>query len=125
MTIQQAIEAKIGKKNFEFRQGTRIVRRTDRVTTARRMIDEEVNVKEAVDEAKDADVVVLCLGEGSYTETPGNLTDLTLPETQFKFAEADYCDRQTCCFGFGRRSSARHQPDRRQGFGSFDGVQSG
>jgi beta-glucosidase len=32
--------------------------------------------------------VVLCLGEGSYTETPGNITDLTLPETQLKFAEA-------------------------------------
>jgi beta-glucosidase len=31
---------------------------------------------------------VLCLGEGSYTETPGNITDLTLPETQLKFAEA-------------------------------------
>ena len=44
--------------------------------------------KKAVDEAKDSDVVVLCLGEGSYTETPGNLTDLTLPETQLKFAEA-------------------------------------
>ena len=50
--------------------------------------DVEVNVKKAVDEAEDADVVVLCLGEGSYTETPGNITDLTLPETQLKFAEA-------------------------------------
>lgn len=29
----------------------------------------------------------MCLGEGSYTETPGNLTDLTLAETQLKFAE--------------------------------------
>ncbi len=36
-------------------------------------IDEEVDVKKAVDEAKDSDVVVLCLGEGSYTETPGNI----------------------------------------------------
>jgi beta-glucosidase len=30
----------------------------------------------------------LCLGEGSYTETPGNITDLTLSETQLRFAEA-------------------------------------
>jgi beta-glucosidase len=30
----------------------------------------------------------LCLGEGSYTETPGNITDLTLPEPQLKLAEA-------------------------------------
>ena len=33
-------------------------------------------------------MVVLCLGEGSYTETPGNITDLTLPEPQLKLAEA-------------------------------------
>jgi beta-glucosidase len=32
-------------------------------------------------------VIILCLGEGSYTETPGNITDLTLPETQLRFAE--------------------------------------
>ena len=31
---------------------------------------------------------MLCLGEGSYTETPGNITDLTLSETQLRFAEA-------------------------------------
>jgi beta-glucosidase len=30
---------------------------------------------------------VLCLGEGSYTEPPGNITDLTLPEIQLRFAE--------------------------------------
>jgi len=89
MTIQKAIEAKIGKKNFEFRQGTRLVRPPNTGSGGTpTMTDEEVNVKDAVDEAKDSDVVVLCLGEGSYTETPGNITDLTLPETQLKFAEA-------------------------------------
>jgi beta-glucosidase len=88
MTIQQAIEAKIGKKNFEFRQGTRIVRPPNSPSgSTPTNVDEEVNVKGAVDEAKDSDVVVLCLGEGSYTETPGNITDLTLPETQLRFAE--------------------------------------
>ncbi|HEY0458088.1 MAG TPA: glycoside hydrolase family 3 N-terminal domain-containing protein [Pyrinomonadaceae bacterium] len=86
MTVQQAIEAKIGKKNFEFRQGTRIARLPNGPGTMN--VDEEVNIKDAVDEAKDSDVVVLCLGEGSYTETPGNITDLTLPETQLRFAEA-------------------------------------
>jgi beta-glucosidase len=88
MTIQQAIEAKIGKKNFEFRQGTRIVRPPNSPAgTTPTDIDEEVNLKAAVDEAKDSDVVVLCLGEGSYAETPGNITDLTLSETQLRFAE--------------------------------------
>jgi beta-glucosidase len=51
------------------------------------MFDREVDVDKAVEAAKSSDVVVLCLGEGSYTETPGNLTDLTLSETQLKFAE--------------------------------------
>jgi beta-glucosidase len=51
------------------------------------MLDQEVDVAAAVEEAKDSDVVILCLGEGSYTETPGNLTDLTLSETQLRFAE--------------------------------------
>ncbi|NOT47273.1 MAG: beta-glucosidase, partial [Acidobacteria bacterium] len=89
LTIRRAIEAKIGKSNFSFVQGTRIVRPagspSNGTPTDR---DEEVNVREAVAAAKNADVVVLCLGEGSYTETPGNITDLTLPETQLKFAEA-------------------------------------
>ncbi len=88
MTIQQAIRAKLGGRNFEFRQGTRITRRPNAPSnTTPTDIDQEVDVKEAVEEAKDADVVVLCLGEGSYTETPGNITDLTLPETQLRFAE--------------------------------------
>ncbi len=86
LTIKQAIEAKLGGKNVKYVQGTRITKAAQGPGTMN--IDEEVNVKKAVDEAKDSDLVVLCLGEGSYTETPGNLTDLTLPETQLKFAEA-------------------------------------
>ncbi len=90
MTIQAAIKSKLGGKNFEFVQGTRLTQppNTTSINTTPTMFDEEVNVKKAVDEAKDSDVVVLCLGEGSYTETPGNLTDLTLSETQLNFAEA-------------------------------------
>lgn len=88
-TIRQAIEAKIGKSNFTFVQGTRLTRPPNSPSNGTPTdIDEEVNVAAAVDAAKNADVVVLCLGEGSYTETPGNITDLTLPETQLKFAEA-------------------------------------
>lgn len=88
-TIRQAIEAKVGSKNFEFVQGTRIARAPNSPsTTTPTDVDVEVDVKKAVDAAKNSDVVVLCLGEGSYTETPGSITDLTLSETQLKFAEA-------------------------------------
>lgn len=88
LTIQAAIEKKIGGNNFTFVQGTDIVRPPNTpANTTPTSLDKEVNVKEAVEAAKKADVVVLCLGEGSYTETPGNITDLTLPETQLRFAE--------------------------------------
>jgi beta-glucosidase len=72
-TILQAIEAKVGK-GMKYVPGT--------------TLDKEVNIDEAVRAARDADVAVVCLGEGSYTETPGNLTDLTLSEAQLRLAEA-------------------------------------
>ena len=89
MTIQQAIEAKVGRNNFKYVPGTRIVPKAGMPTNGTPTdIDQEMDIKKAADEAKDSDVVVLCLGEGSYTETPGNITDLTLPEPQLKLAEA-------------------------------------
>lgn len=89
MTIRAAVEAKVGSSNFEFVQGTRITRAPNSpAATTPTDVDVEVDVKKAVDAAKNSDVVVLCLGEGSYTETPGSITDLTLPETQLRFAEA-------------------------------------
>jgi beta-glucosidase len=87
--IQQAIKDKIGEKNFEFRQGTRIIRKPGSPSNNNPTdIDQEVDIPAAIKEAKDSDVVVLCLGEGSYTEHPGSISDMTLPEIQLKFAEA-------------------------------------
>ncbi len=88
-TIRQAIEEKAGKANVTYVPGTRITRRAgppSNVTPTD--IDEEVDIAAAARAARDVDAVVLCLGEGSYTETPGNITDLTLPEPQLKLAEA-------------------------------------
>jgi beta-glucosidase len=36
--------------------------------------------------AQDADVIVLCLGENAYAESPGNIRDLALPENQIALA---------------------------------------
>ena len=47
-------------------------------------LDKEVDINAAVTAARAADVVVVCIGEGSYSETPGNITDLTLSEAQLK-----------------------------------------
>ena len=38
--------------------------------------------------AADADVIVLCLGENAYAESPGNIRDLALPENQMALARA-------------------------------------
>src|SRR5262249_29258528 len=48
----------------------------------------EVDIGKAAAMARDADLTLVCLGEGAYAETPGNIDDLTLPEPQLKLAEA-------------------------------------
>ena len=40
------------------------------------------DIEAAVRAAKDVDIIVACIGENSYTETPGNLSDLTLSQNQ-------------------------------------------
>ena len=38
--------------------------------------------------ASGADVIILCLGENAYAESPGNITDLALPQNQIDLANA-------------------------------------
>jgi len=40
--------------------------------------------------ASDVDVIVLCLGEEAYAESPGNITDLALPQNQVDLANAAF-----------------------------------
>jgi beta-glucosidase len=40
--------------------------------------------------ALDADVIVLCLGENAYAESPGNISDLALPENQSALARGAF-----------------------------------
>lgn len=86
-TVLQAIEGKLGR-NMTYVPGTRITRPPGSSATSTTDFEEEVDIAAAVRAARDADVVVLCLGEGSYAETPGNVTDLTLGEPQLRLAEA-------------------------------------
>src|SRR6266498_2936147 len=89
LTILRAIEAKVGAANITYAPGTRITRPAGSPSNSTpTSLEEEVDIPAAVQAAQAADVVVLCLGEGSYTETPGNITDLTLGEPQLKLAEA-------------------------------------
>jgi len=88
-TIRKAIEEKVGAANVAFVQGTKITRpagSTSNNTPTDK--EEEVDIAAAVSAAQNVDVIVLALGEGSYCETPGNVTDLTIGEPQIKLAEA-------------------------------------
>ncbi|HST52127.1 MAG TPA: glycoside hydrolase family 3 N-terminal domain-containing protein [Pyrinomonadaceae bacterium] len=87
-TILRALEGKLGK-NLSYEPGTKITRWPNTPSNSTPTVfDEEVDIPAAVRAARDADAVVVCLGEGSYAETPGNITDLTLPEPQLRLAEA-------------------------------------
>ena len=47
-----------------------------------------LNIEAAVSAAQGADVVVLCIGENSYCETPGNINEMALSENQQQLAKA-------------------------------------
>ncbi len=49
---------------------------------------EDVDIAPVVKAAANADVIVVCVGENSYCETPGNITDLALSENQQKLVKA-------------------------------------
>ncbi|HKV36978.1 MAG TPA: glycoside hydrolase family 3 N-terminal domain-containing protein [Pyrinomonadaceae bacterium] len=88
-TVRQAIEAKVGAANVTYVPGTKIFRQPGSTSNNNpTSLEEEVDIPAAVRAAQSADVVVLALGEGSYCETPGNITDLTIGEPQLKLADA-------------------------------------
>jgi len=51
-------------------------------------ITKEIDIQAVVEAARSANVVIVCLGEQAYSERPGNITDLSLPEVQLCLAEA-------------------------------------
>ncbi|HSE16407.1 MAG TPA: glycoside hydrolase family 3 N-terminal domain-containing protein [Pyrinomonadaceae bacterium] len=87
-TIRRALEAKLGPGNVTFVQGTKITRAPGPSNSTPTDQEEEVDIAAAVQAARNVDVIVLALGEGSYCETPGNVTDLTIGAPQVKLAEA-------------------------------------
>jgi beta-glucosidase len=48
--------------------------------------DAEIN--KAIELAKDASTIILCLGEKNYTETPGDISNLFISASQVKLALA-------------------------------------
>lgn len=75
-TIYEAFCNEYGKENVILNQGVTYNEK------GKYWEENEPQIQGAVNAAKDADVIVACIGENSYTETPGNLTDLWLSENQ-------------------------------------------
>lgn len=50
--------------------------------------ENEPEIEKAVAAARDVDYILLCVGENSYCETPGNLNDLTLSQNQLRLTKA-------------------------------------
>lgn len=81
-TIYEAFCNEYGKENVTLNQGVTYNEK------GKYWEENEPQIQEAVVAAKDADVIVACIGENSYTETPGNLTDLWLSENQRNLVKA-------------------------------------
>lgn len=81
-TIYEAFCNEYGKENVILNQGVTYNEK------GKYWEENEPQIQEAVAAAKDADIIVACIGENSYTETPGNLTDLWLSENQRNLVKA-------------------------------------
>lgn len=81
-TIYEAFCNEYGKENVILNQGVTYNEK------GKYWEENEPQIQEAVAAAKDAGVIVACIGENSYTETPGNLTDLWLSENQRNLVKA-------------------------------------
>ena len=80
-TILKALENKAGKQNVTYVPG--VSYKMD----GKYFEEYADQLDAAIAAAKDVDAVVLCLGENSYTETPGNLSDLYLSDLQTELAQ--------------------------------------
>jgi beta-glucosidase len=81
-TILEALQQKGGKDNITFVQG--VAYKDD----GKYWEEKDVDIEAAVKAAAKVDYIILCAGENSYTEKPGDLHDLTLSENQLALAKS-------------------------------------
>lgn len=76
-TILEALKNVYGEKNVSYVAGVNY-------DMTPMMWDNEINIDidAAVRAARNADIIVACIGENSYCETPGNINDLNLSSNQ-------------------------------------------
>lgn len=81
-TIYESLCNKFGAGNVIYEPGVTYAQDRDW------QFDTIVGIDRAVEAAADVDVILACIGENSYCETPGNINDLTLSANQLKLVEA-------------------------------------
>lgn len=82
-TILQALQHRLGKEQVQH------VPAVEYVAGATYEQDKDTGIAQARKAARKADVILLCLGENSYTEKPGDLTGgLALSDNQLRLAQA-------------------------------------
>ena len=81
-TIYEAVCNKFGKNNVILEQGVTYV------AEGSYELENAPEIEKAVRAAAKADVILACIGENSYCETPGNLSDLALSENQRNLVKA-------------------------------------
>jgi len=75
-TILEAFQNKAGKENVLYTLGADLENEND------------AEIQKAIDLAKNASKIVLCLGEKNYTETPGDISNIFMSNSQIKLALA-------------------------------------
>lgn len=81
-TILEAVKNKFGENNVKYAPGV------EYKMDGQYFEELEPQIRQAVAAAAGVDCIVLCVGENSYCETPGNLDELTLSENQTELAKA-------------------------------------
>jgi len=80
-TILEAIQNEIGTNNVKYIPGVSYV------NEGKYFEDVEDQFANAIATAKSVDAVILCVGENTYTEKPGDLNNLTLSANQLRLAQ--------------------------------------
>lgn len=75
-TILEALVNRFGTENVMYEPG--VTYRPD----GKWWEESELSLEKVLEKAQKADYIVACIGENSYCETPGNLTDLYLSQSQ-------------------------------------------
>lgn len=83
-TILEAMQNKFGKENIVYEPGVTYSTAKD----AKYFDENAPEIDKAVKAAENVDVIVACVGENSYCETPGNLDDLNLSANQKALVKA-------------------------------------